>query len=168
MRAVLDTAVFVRALINPKGIWGRLLFEHSDRYVIVVSPAIAREVLEVLHRPELRERFPGMAKLPRLDWVLSKIDEGEVVQPQARVVECGDPSDEKFFECAVAGKAGYIVSEDKAVLAAGEYKGIRMVTAGEFVALVAPERVGQAPIRVLSDTPKHFGASGHIAPSQGH
>jgi putative PIN family toxin of toxin-antitoxin system len=136
MRAVLDTAVFVRALINPKGIWGRLLFEHSDKYVIVVSPAIVREVLEVLHRPELRERFPGMAKLPRLDRVLTKIDEGEVVQPQTRVVECSDPSDEKFFECAVAGKAAYVVSEDEDVLAAGEFQGIRMVTAGELLALV--------------------------------
>ena len=59
MRAVLDTVIFVRALINPKGRWGRLLFDHSDKYVIVLSPEIVREILEVIHRPELRRAFSG-------------------------------------------------------------------------------------------------------------
>ncbi|MEX0683923.1 MAG: putative toxin-antitoxin system toxin component, PIN family [Dehalococcoidia bacterium] len=139
MRAVLDTAVFVRALINPRGKWGRFLSEEADKYAIVVSPVMVREVIEVLFRPELRERFPRMARFPRLDWVLEKIEEGEVVQPRKRVEVCRDPADDKFFECAVAGKAGYVVSVDKGVLAVGEHGGIRTISAAEFLALVAPE-----------------------------
>ena len=47
-KAVLDTGIFLRALINPFSRCGRLLNEFADAYVLVLSPAIAHEVLEVL------------------------------------------------------------------------------------------------------------------------
>jgi uncharacterized protein len=138
MRAVLDTVVFVRALINPKGRWGRLLFEHADKYVIVLSPEIVKEILDVINRPELHRRFPEMADLPRMDLVLSRLEEAEVVEPRERLEVCRDPNDNKFFECAVAVRAGYIVSEDKDLLVVAEYKGIRTVSAAEFLTIVSP------------------------------
>jgi putative PIN family toxin of toxin-antitoxin system len=138
MRAVLDTVIFVRALINPKGRWGRLLFEHSDQYVIVLSPEIVREVLDVIHRPELRRRFPEMAEPARIDLVLARLDEAEVVAPQERVAVCRDPNDDKFFECALQGAADYIVSEDKDVLAIQEHRGTRTVSAAAFLSVILP------------------------------
>ncbi len=138
MRVVLDTVVFVRALINPKGRWGRLLFGHADKYVIVLSPEIVKEILEVINRPELHRRFPEMAELPRLDLVLSKLEEADVVEPLERLEVCRDPQDNKFFECAVAARADYIVSEDRDILDVGEYRGIRMVSATEFLEILSP------------------------------
>ena len=135
MRAVLDTVVFVRALINPHGRWGRLLFDLSDRYVIVLSPAVIKEILSVLYRPELRSRFPQMAEPADLQRVLSLLEQAEVVEPGERVTVCRDPDDNKLFECAVAGGAGYIVSEDHDVLDVGEYQGIRTISAQEFMSL---------------------------------
>jgi putative PIN family toxin of toxin-antitoxin system len=135
---VLDTVVFVRALINPKGRWGRLLFGHADKYVIVLSPEIVKEILEVINRPELHRRFPEMAELPRLDLVLSKLEEADVVEPLERLEVCRDPQDNKFFECAVAARADYIVSEDRDILDVGEYRGIRMVSATEFLEILSP------------------------------
>ena len=38
MRAVFDTVIFVRALINRRGTWGRLVFELGDEYQIILSP----------------------------------------------------------------------------------------------------------------------------------
>lgn len=138
MRVVLDTVVFVRALINPKGRWGRLLFEHADKYVIVLSPEIVKEILDVINRPELHRRFPEMADLPRMDLVLSRLEEAEVVEPRERLEVCRDPNDNKFFECAIAARADYIVSEDKDLLVVAEYKGIRTVSAAEFLTIVSP------------------------------
>ncbi len=138
MRVVLDTVIFVRALINPKGSWGRLLFEHADEYVIVLSPEIVKEILDVINRPELHRRFPEMAELPRMDLVLSKLEEAEVVEPLERVEVCRDPKDNKFFECAVAARADYIVSEDRDILDVKEYRGIRMVSAAEFLTIISP------------------------------
>lgn len=140
MRAVLDTVIFVRALINPKGRWGRLLFDHADRYVIVLSPEIVREVLEVIHRPELHERFPEMAEPTRIDLVLSRLEEAEIVEPNERVTVCRDPNDDKFFECALAGAADYIVSEDKDILAVEEYRETKTVSAVEFLSVILPRK----------------------------
>ena len=62
-RAVFDTVVFVRALINPFGVWGRLIFQHGHAYALIISPPVVEEILEVLHRPELTRRFRSLAGL---------------------------------------------------------------------------------------------------------
>ncbi len=139
MRAVLDTVVFVRALINPAGIWGQLLEAH-DQYELVISPEILVEILveivNVLNRPELRRRFPRMAALPDARRVLGIIERAEFVEPASNEPVCRDPNDDKFFACAVAGRADYIVSEDRDILAIKEYRGARTVRAAEFLTLI--------------------------------
>jgi putative PIN family toxin of toxin-antitoxin system len=136
MRAVLDTVVFIRALINPKGICGRLLFEFTDRYVIVLSPEIVREVVSVVYRPSLQQRFPQMAMPPHIDRVLAVLREAEMVGPDHVVPVCRDPEDDKFFACALAAGADYLVSEDLDILEVAEYQGIRSVSAAEFTAIL--------------------------------
>jgi hypothetical protein len=134
MRVVLDTVIFVRALINPHGKWGRLLFELSDRYVIVLSPEIIKEILSVLYRPSLRQRFPDMAEPARLKRILATLEEAEVVEPTENLSLCRDPHDDKFFECAVEGRSQYIVSEDRDILDVGEYEGVKTLTADDLIA----------------------------------
>jgi len=137
MRAVLDTVVFLRALINPRGRWGRLLFDLSDRYVIVLSPEIIKEILSVLYRAGLRERFPAMAEPARLELVLAILEGTEVVEPREKLSVCRDAADDKFFECALEGRADYIVTEDKDILAVGEHRGAKTITAEEFMAVLS-------------------------------
>jgi putative PIN family toxin of toxin-antitoxin system len=137
MRVVLDTVIFVRALINPKGRWGRILFELSDRYVIVLSPPVIKEIIAVLHRGELGRRFPEIAEPARLERVLRILEEAEVVEPSEQLSVCRDPKDNKFFECALAGEADYIVSEDQDILNVGHYRGVKTVRAEDFIALLS-------------------------------
>ena len=50
--------------------------------------------------------------------------------------ECGSPdrADNKFLAAAVEGKADYLVSADKKhLLSLGEYEGIHMLTARQFI-----------------------------------
>ena len=142
MRAVLDTVVFLRALINPRGRWGRLLFDLSDRYVIVLSPEIIEEILSVLYRPGLRERFPAIAEPARLELVLATLEGAEVVEPREKVSVCRDTADDKFFECALEGHVDYVVTEDKDILAVGEYRSVKAITAAEFMAVLSGGRPG--------------------------
>jgi putative PIN family toxin of toxin-antitoxin system len=135
MRAVLDTVVFVRALINPAGIWSRVL-QASDRYELVISPDIMVEIVSVLNRPELRRRFPRISSLPDARRVLAAIEKAHFVTPEAVEPVCRDGNDDKFFACAVAGGAQYIVSEDKDILVIREYRGVRTITAADFLALI--------------------------------
>ena len=136
MRAVIDTVVFVRALINPKGEWGRLLFELSDRYTLVLSPEIIAEILEVIYRPTVRRKLRRLAAPPRFEAVLSMLEEAEVVEPGEKMSVCRDPDDNKVFECAVAGAADYIVSEDNDILAVGECRGTKTISAAEFMRIL--------------------------------
>lgn len=139
MRAVIDTVVFVRALINPHGRWGRLLFQYCDRYVLVLSPDIIREILDVLHRSSLRDRFPQIDEVA-VDRVLAILEQAEVVTPGVSISVCRDPNDDKFFECAVAGDAAYIVSEDNDILDVGTYQGSRTLTAKNFLDLISEQQ----------------------------
>jgi hypothetical protein len=69
LTVVVDTVVFVRALINPHSRSGRLLLtDPSERCTIVLSPAVIEEILDVIFRPLLRRRFPQMAAPPNLSY----------------------------------------------------------------------------------------------------
>jgi putative PIN family toxin of toxin-antitoxin system len=46
---------------------------------------------------------------------------------------CEDPDDDKFIECAIAGKCNIIVSGDRHLLKLGEYKGVKILKPRDFV-----------------------------------
>jgi putative PIN family toxin of toxin-antitoxin system len=46
-----------------------------------------------------------------------------------------DPDDDKFIECAVSSRAGFIVSGDKHLLNLKEYKGIKIMKAADFLSI---------------------------------
>ena len=52
-------------------------------------------------------------------------------------VVVNDPDDDKVVECAVVGKAAYIVSGDRHLLDMNEYEGIVIIRANDFLDLVA-------------------------------
>lgn len=135
MRVVLDAVVFVRAVINPRSIWGRVL-SRADEYTIVISQAIVLEILGVLQRPELRDRLFRLSGLPELQVVLAHLAQAEGVEPPAVPAVCRDPKDDKYFACALAGGADYIVSEDGDILAVAEYEGIQTIRAVAFLHLL--------------------------------
>ena len=47
-----------------------------------------------------------------------------------------DPDDDKFIECAVASRAGFIVSGDKHLLKLKEYKRIKIMKAADFLSII--------------------------------
>jgi uncharacterized protein len=59
----------------------------------------------------------------------------EVVNPRRRlrVVE-RDPSDNKFLECAITGKARVIISGDKDLLSIGRYRSVSIQSPAQFLA----------------------------------
>jgi putative PIN family toxin of toxin-antitoxin system len=126
----LDTNVLVSALLFA-GISSELvpLWQRSA-ITILLSRPILEEYLRVLGYPkfELSEaEIKGLIEEELLPYV-------EVVNPRKRlrVVE-RDPSDNKFFECAVAGKARIIISGDKDLLSMGHYRQIRIQSPAQFL-----------------------------------
>ena len=61
LRVVLDTNVIISGLINPKGPPGEVLKAlKAGRFILVTSQAINEEILEVMDRPRLRDKY-GLA-----------------------------------------------------------------------------------------------------------
>jgi putative PIN family toxin of toxin-antitoxin system len=48
-----------------------------------------------------------------------------------------DPDDDKVIECAVIGKADYIVTGDRHLLALGQYSNISIVRAAQFISILS-------------------------------
>ena len=95
-RAVFDTNIFLRALINPHSRCGRLLDEFADDYELILSPAIIREILEVLHQPRLRAKFPQITQLD-VARIISLFEGARVVEPQEVPSVSRDPGDDKYL-----------------------------------------------------------------------
>ena len=58
----------------------------------------------------------------------------ETIRVRRRLaVVCRDPDDDKFLECAVAGRAKYLVTGDRDLRELGSFRGITILTAGEFL-----------------------------------
>jgi uncharacterized protein len=128
MRVVFDSNVLIAALLFPEGRAAAAvenILNGSDE--LVLSPPILREILSVLARKFSRDR----EELSRVAVVLGEM--GEIVNPSRRLTVFRDEPDNRILECAVEGKADVIVTGDKAMLAFGEYGGIRLITLAEYL-----------------------------------
>ena len=135
IKAIFDTNVSLRALINPNSRCGRLLDEFVDDYELILSPAIIREVLEVLHRPRLRARLPQITQLD-IARIITLFEKARVVEPHDVPSVSRDPADDKFLACAKVAEAEYLVTEDKDLLVLEAYDGTRICQPVEFIELL--------------------------------
>ena len=129
IKVVADTNVFVSSFFggNPRKIvdlW------KSRQLTLCLSRPIIDEYIEILQRL-------GLKNERELSELLSLFAHGFHVlfsakTPKLHLVE-EDPDDDKFIECAVALKADFIISGDKALIAIQDYMGIRIVSPKEFL-----------------------------------
>lgn len=130
----MDTVVFLRALINPRSAASVVLARlWAGEFAPVTSPALLVELLDVLRRPKLRGRFPQIARPSALQALLDTLRNAEVVEPTFHHRVCRDPNDDKFLDCAVAGRADFLVSEDQDLLDLHQFEGVRIVNVVEFL-----------------------------------
>ncbi len=137
-RAVLDTVALVRGLINPSGVWGRLLFDHADRYRLVISPALLTEYLEVTARPELTRKFRSLPGHMRE--LLDLLSRAEIITLAALPTFDRDPADAHILATAAQGDVDYLISADNDLLDLGEYAGIPILSAPAFLRILEKGR----------------------------
>ncbi|MCW1969431.1 MAG: putative toxin-antitoxin system toxin component, PIN family [Anaerolineae bacterium] len=134
MRVVLDTPVFVRALLNRYSRCGRIVFEHGDKFQLIFSRETVAEAIAVIQRPSIQANIPPHARpnLKRVLDILTNADMLDVahVKPVSR-----DPNDDIFIALAFAGNAEYIVTEDKDLLVLNPLDHLQIVNTEHFVRL---------------------------------
>jgi len=140
MRVVLDTNTLISALLF-SGTASRLVpLWQSGEITLLLSKAILQEYLRALTYPKFRlsdQAIRGLIEEEVLPFV-------KTIEVRKRLtVVRRDPDDNKFLECAVTGGAKYLVTGDRDLLELDSYRGISIVTAGEFLNRMA--NVGRGP-----------------------
>ncbi len=134
LKAVIDTNLFVSALISKQGPSAQLLDRwRQQEFILVTSLEIIEEIQRVLEYPHIGKKY----KLSKADVqsLLILIEHEAVVIPKLPTIHIikDDPDDDKFLACALAAKAEYIVSGDQHLLSLGSYKSIAIVTVKDFL-----------------------------------
>lgn len=99
--------------------------EERDR--LVLSKPILDELLGILARKFSRDA----EELAHAAVFLSEL--AQLVKPRRRLHVVKDEPDNRILECALAGRADAIVTGDRALLALGEYRGVRVIGLREFL-----------------------------------
>ena len=135
MRAVVDTNVVVSGLL-----WGgpaRQILDraHLGTIDLFTSPLLLSELEEVLSRGKFATRLKLVGSDPR-NLFLTYSALAYLVFPHriTPVIE-RDPDDDAVLACAITAQAEVIISGDRHLLDLGEFQGIRIVKAAEFLAL---------------------------------
>jgi putative PIN family toxin of toxin-antitoxin system len=128
MRVVLDTNVFISSFFggNPRAI---IDLWKDGSLTLCLSQEILDEYIEVLRRL-------GFDNTQEMEELLKLFATGFHIVFTTRTPEvhvAADPDDDKFIACALALKAQYVVSGDKALIDVRRYQGINIVTPREFL-----------------------------------
>ena len=128
---VVDTNVFASALLKSDG-WPRKILLKISRGEIglVTSPPLLLELVTAFSKPKLRSLIPER----RISDLISLIHESaRIVKPSATIHACRDPKDNAVLECAVAAKAGAVISGDGDLLILNPFRGIPILIPRDFL-----------------------------------
>lgn len=132
IKVVIDTQIFLRAAINRQSLPGKLVFDMRGRYILVTSPQMTAEIVDVLSRPELRAKFKTLNDAT-LNAILVRVADAEVIEVTNIEAISRDSKDDIFLACAKASRANFLVSEDKDLLDLKVYEGILIIDALAFL-----------------------------------
>ena len=130
MRCVLDTNVFVSALLAPRSKPRAALDRVHQQGTILLSFATLTELYEVLSRAQFR-RYIDKEDIRRFLAALTR--EAHWIEVDVQICACRDPKDDKFLSLAVSGQATHIVSGDADLLALHPFQGIQILAPSEFL-----------------------------------
>jgi len=125
---VADTNIFISALMFG-GLPGSFLDLALLRSIVLVtSPELVDELDE-----KLRLKFEVSPE--DADAIRAKLEDcAVVVKPNVALEVVSDnPDDNRVLECAVTGRADYIVSGDRHLLKLSVYEGIPIITVRQFM-----------------------------------
>ena len=128
-RVLVDTNIIVSAIVyggKPRkvldGVW-------QDEYEGIISEILLAELHEVIYK-----RFPFYKY--ELRQIEERIKEDfRMVKPRKSIILLRDKDDDRVLEAATTGECDFIVTGDKDLLDIKAYKGIKIVTPTDFLAI---------------------------------
>lgn len=129
MKVVLDTNVLASGVF-----WGGTPLKILDLWKkkkihVLASASILDEYLKTLHRLAQKADRPDLYRA----WALVLPSQVDLISVKKSFRLCRDPKDDMFIDCAIAGKARYIVSGDRDLLVLKQVMSVRIVDARLFL-----------------------------------
>ena len=136
MRVVLDTNILLSALIAPTGKPAAIYNAWVEgTFTLLTCAAHLEELRSTLLKPRVAELIKPY-KAGRLVNQIKRL--AQDIGPLPPVERSPDPADDFLLALSEAGNAEYLVTGDKSgLLALGRHKATRIVSATEFLALLA-------------------------------
>jgi len=123
---VLDTNVFIAAYFNRKSASARIIdLCLENKHELILSSRLRKEVRLILKNVRAERGF--QKRIQSLFMNASRI---KPTQKIFAVKE--DPDDNKFLECALEGKADYLITSDRHLLELGEFAQTKICKPTQF------------------------------------
>jgi len=138
VKAVINTNVFVSALLSPTGASAKILDRfYNSEFQLAFSAEILDEYRSVIL--EFENRIHPDDAIEFIELV-----EAQSIQYVATITlrVCRDPSDNKFLECAISSGANFLVTKNLRHYPIKKFQGVRIVTVGQFLTIL--ERLEQS------------------------
>ena len=131
MIVVFDTNVLIAAIIT-EGICSKLLHRaRAGEFSLISCPFIMQELRRILSKKFRLGKNEITSSMEPISEAISK-----VIEHSLKVKDtCRDADDDNIIACAVAAKAGYLVTGDTDLLALKSYQGVKIITPRDFEAL---------------------------------
>lgn len=136
IRIVLDTNVIISGFLWEGKPYQLLDLIDSGKIELVLSIEILEEIERVLENEKLAPIIDNAGLSVKM--LMNKVcSMAHIINPkiELKLIE-SDPDDNKFIECALDGKADYIVSGDKHLLEIKEFEGIKIIKPKEFLEII--------------------------------
>lgn len=129
MKVVLDTNVIASGIF-----WGGaplkvLTLWKKGKLEVLASEQILDEYLETINRIAQRLDRPDLYRA----WALVLPSRIKLVSIKKSFRLCRDSRDDKFIDCAIAGKARYIISGDQDLLVLKQVMSVRIIDVRRFL-----------------------------------
>lgn len=148
MRAVVDTNVWISAVLNPAGAPAAVRTAlRQRRFTLVSSEPLLAELATVLARPRFARRY-GITPADIAVLVALLRERAEVVSVSGALHLCRDPDDDMVIETALNGRADALVTRDDDLKGASEVaaalaeRGVAVLTVRLFLADLLEEPPG--------------------------
>lgn len=138
LRVVFDTAIYLRALLNPGSTSARLFTQWPEHFLIYVVFTIEAELVAVLRHPALQAHFPGLSD-EHIRAVLGTIQRRALhvdIRPDRIEIHCDDHRDDILLACARAAEADYLVTQNPELLEMSRHYETRIVDDVMFLAVL--------------------------------
>lgn len=131
MRVVLDTNIFLSALISPHGT-SDVIYRtwRAGSFDIVTS----LEQLEELRRASRYPKFKSILQPAKVGAMINNLQHAIILKRLTIVKEANDPNDSFLISMCIEGKADFLVTGDHraGLIKKRKIEGTRILTPGEF------------------------------------